>query len=141
MKISEPIGNPAWGALFVRIAIGVLFVLGGLHQLSLPMSSEAARVIHPVGLLQSMPPHTVTFLNLAFPYIQIASGVLLLIGFWTTLGAVVATLVAAMILYRTGIFPQHDMLNKDVIVFAGALSLMYTGAGAFSVDSFRKSAT
>ena len=137
MKPSEPIGNPAWGALFVRLAVGFFFVLKGLNEVD-----HAPIAIQSVGVLKNLSPHVVTLLGILIPYLEIAAGSLLVLGFWTTLGAFGASAIALFFIYMVGIFPRGispQLLNKDLVVLAGSLSLLYTGAGAFSVDKFRKS--
>jgi uncharacterized membrane protein YphA (DoxX/SURF4 family) len=136
MNTSEPIGNPAWGAFFVRVAVGCFFVLKGLHELNnLPIAVQG------VGFLKNVPPHLLTLFGFLIPYLEILFGALLVVGFWTIIGAVGTSLIALLFVYVVGVFTggSAKVLNKDLIVLAGALSLLYTGAGAFSVDKFRKS--
>ena len=134
MKPGEPIGNPAWGALFIRVAVGCFFVFKGLNEID-----HAPIAIQQVGLLKNMPAHLHTLLGLLIPYLEIVAGSLLVIGFWTTIGAAAASLIALFFVYAVGVFPSGShLLNRDLIVLAGAMSLLYTGSGAFSVDGFRK---
>ena len=134
MKPSEPIGNPAWGAFFVRVAVGCFFVLKGLNEIQ-----HAPIPFNGVGVLKNLPPHVNTLLGILVPYLEIACGALLVVGFWTIIGAICASSIALLFVYVVGVFPKDaQLLNKDLVILAGSLSLLYTGAGAFSVDKFRK---
>ena len=133
MKPSEPIGNPAWGAFFVRVAVGCFFVLKGLNEIQhVPIAVSGG------GLLRNLPPHVNTLLGILIPYLEIAAGALLVVGFWTIIGAMCASLIALFFVYAVGVFPRGaQLLNQDLVLLAGSISLLYTGAGAFSVDKFR----
>ena len=135
MNTSEPIGDPAWGAFFVRVAVGAFFVFKGLNELEhLPVAIQAT------GYLKHLPPHVLALLGFLIPYLEILFGSMLVAGFWTIIGAIGTSLIALFFVYASGISPLTIKLaNKDFIVLAGALSLLYTGAGALSVDKFRKS--
>ena len=55
------------------------------------------------------------------------------------LGAVLAAFHCATLVYVFGFFSSTgQLLNKDLVMLAAALSVMYSGAGAFSVDRFRE---
>lgn len=137
MKPSEPIGNAAWGAFFVRVAVGCFFVLKGLNEIQ-----QAPLAIQANGMFRNMPPHMGMLLGILIPYLEVAAGGMLVVGFWTTVGAFFASIIALFFVYVVGVAPRDfhsHLLNKDLIVLAASLSLLYSGAGALSVDKFRKS--
>ncbi len=133
MKLSEPIGNPAWGAFFVRVAVGIFFVLKGLHDVD-----HAPLVIQTVGILKNLSHNGITLIGILIPYLEIIGGALLVLGFWTVIGAYMASAIALFFVYTVG-FRDAGIVNRDLVVFAASLSLLYTGAGAMSLDKMLKS--
>lgn len=137
MKLSEPIGNQAWAPFFIRVALGSWLVLAGLAKLD-----DLPGFVQQVKQLKILPDHLATLYALSLPYLEVAIGSLLVVGIWSTLSAILASLLVASFLYFFGIFPGRGMLfNKDVLLFAGAVSLLFSGAGAVSIDKFRKGAS
>ena len=133
MKLSDPIGNPAWGAFFVRVAVGIFFVLKGLHEIE-----HAPIAIQTVGVLRNLSHVGVTLLGILIPYLEIAAGTLLLLGFWTVVGAYATSAIALFFVYTVGV-REAQLLNRDLVILAASLSLLYTGAGALSLDKMLKS--
>ncbi len=135
MKLNEPLGNPLWGAFFVRMTLGSYLLLAGWTKLdSIPA------FVRDVQRLNLMPPHLAALYAISLPYLEVAVGALLLIGIWTTLSAVLAAVIVGSFLLAFGVFPSPNRLlfNKDIVLFAAAVSLMFSGAGAISLDRFRK---
>ena len=136
MKLSEPIGNPNYAPLFIRIALGIYFVLAGLAKFE-----HLQQFIAEVQSFELAPEHVSTLFAILLPYVEVAAGGLLVLGMWTTLAAVVTTFLLACFVYAFGLFPTRpDLFNKDIILLAASLSVLYSGAGAISVDGFRKAA-
>ncbi len=134
MKIHEPIGDSSFGPLLLRIPIGIYFILAGLLILKDPTGFVAE--VHNMKIL---PPHAGTIYAIMLPYVQIAAGALLIIGMWTTLAAGLVSLMLLSFLLAFGLHPEGARLfNKDVIFLCAALSLLYTGSGAWSIDRFRR---
>ena len=135
MKMNEPIGHPAWGPFFVRLGLGFFFLLAGLAKYGRPQ-----RFIQEVEKLNVFPAPFSTLYAVTLPYAEILVGALLLIGIFTTLAGVGASLILISFIYSFGIFPLSTpgVFNKDLILLGVAVSLLFSGPGAFSIDQFRR---
>lgn len=132
--MNEPIGNPIWGPFFIRVALGAYFLLAGLAKLD-----NIQGFIQEVQSFNILSPHMSTLYGILLPYVEIAGGTLLILGIWTTLAALLISLMLLSFVIAFGFFPRGgSMFNKDILLLAAALSLMYSGAGAMSIDRFRK---
>lgn len=134
MKMNEPIGNPLYGPLILRLTLGAYFVLKGLYVLdNMP---SFVRLVQSFGVL---PEPFATLYAILIPYLSLIAGTFLVLGIWTTLGSIIAALMLLSFVVALGIFPSNrEIFNKDLILLAGTLSLLYSGAGAWSIDRFRK---
>jgi len=134
IKINEPVGDANYGPLFLRMSIGSYFILAALTKLS---SMETfIEGVRSIGVIQG---HAAMVYSVLLPYMEFGAGVLLVLGFWTTLASIVASLLLCSFLYVFKIFPfAGNLFNKDLILLSGTLCLMFTGAGAFSIDKFRR---
>ena len=134
MKLNKPVGSALYAPLFVRQALGWYLMLAGLVKIE-----NISVWIGEFHQLNVLPHHLATVYAIVLPYAEIFAGGLLILGFMTTLGAVLATFHCATLVYVFGFFSSTgQLLNKDIIMLAAALSVMYSGAGAFSVDRFRE---
>lgn len=134
MKMNEPIGNPIWGPFLIRITLGLYFMAAGYAKLD-----NIPGFIKEVESFQILSPHMATLYGILLPYMEILGGGLLLIGIWTTLAAFVVSLMLFSFVMAFGIFPKGGYLfNKDLLLLAASISLLYSGAGAMSIDRFRK---
>lgn len=132
--MNEPLGNAIYGPMLIRLALGAYFVLAGLKKLH-----NQAQFIAEVQKFGILPAQLSTLYAVLLPYLEIGAGALLLIGIWTTLAALVTSALLASFIYALGLFPNSsDLFNKDVILLAASMSLLYSGAGGWSIDRFRK---
>ncbi len=137
MKPAQPIGHSSYAPFFIRVALGSWLVLSGL--LELRNVTEFIAQIKSFGLMRD---HVATLVAILIPYLQLGTGFLITIGLWTTLASLIAGFVFVMMLYLVGAFPNDArVFNKDVILLAASISLLYSGAGAISVDGFRAAAS
>jgi uncharacterized membrane protein YphA (DoxX/SURF4 family) len=136
MKLHQPIGDSVYGPLFLRIALSSYFILAGLAKLHDPLG-----FVQEVQRLGVVPPLAGTVYGIVLPYLEIFAGALCLLGLWTTLAGILMGGMLLSFIYALGVRPSAIMpFNKDLILFAIALSLLYTGPGAFSIDRFRANA-
>jgi uncharacterized membrane protein YphA (DoxX/SURF4 family) len=135
MKMNEPIGNPIWGPLIIRLTLGAYFVLAGWAKLG--NAAGFIKEVHSFGIL---PGQAATLYGILLPYFELAAGVLLIVGIWTTLAAMLTSLMLLSFVIAFGAFPKGGELlfNKDILLLAASVSLLYSGAGALSIDRFRK---
>lgn len=133
MKMNQPIANSIYAPLFIRVTLGLYFILAGLAKLD----NMQGFILEVQNLNAFSLQGSILYASL-LPYVEIAAGALLVFGMWTTLGAALASLVLLSFVYIFGIFRVGtDIFSKDVIMLAAAFSLLYSGAGALSVDKFR----
>jgi len=131
-KMHEPIGNAAYAGLLLRIPLGLYFAGARLMKIKAPQDF--------IGVVQSykvIPEPFSTLYAILLPYIEVGTGVMLVMGIWTTLAAFVCSLMLTSFLIALGLRDHHPF-NKDVILLCTALSLLYSGPGAWSIDRFRK---
>ncbi|MBX7137498.1 MAG: DoxX family protein [Oligoflexia bacterium] len=139
VKMHEPIGEAHYGPLLLRCSLGAYLLLSGLSQID-----HLELFIDAVQRNRHFPEHVSTLYAILVPYLEVLTGALLIVGIWTTFAGIVSALMLGSFIFATGLFPyKNDMFttrlfNKDVILLCAALSLLYTGAGAFSIDRFRK---
>jgi len=134
MKMHEPVGDACFAPLLIRLGLGSYFVLAGLLKLD-----DVPGFIEGVRSFNILPDHMATLYGILLPYLEIAFGGLLVIGIWTTLASIVTSLMLFSFVVAIGVFPEGtNLFNKDIILLAASLSLLYSGAGAFSIDRFRK---
>lgn len=136
MKVSEPLGNPLYAPFLIRLGLGAYFILAGL----LKLDDHNAFLAH-VRAFNMLPDQAALLYGLLLPYAEVAIGGLLVVGYWTTLASVLASLMLFSFVLALGTFPNTARLfNKDIILLGSSLSLLFSGAGAYSVDRFRKAA-
>lgn len=133
-KMHEPVGNSIYAPLFLRLGIGSYFILNGLYILN-----DIPGFILLVESFKMVPSPVASLYAILVPYMAIAGGSLLVLGIWTTLGASLISILLLSFIGLLGLFPNsREIFNKDVILLAATLSLMYSGGGAWSIDRFRK---
>ena len=135
MKMHEPVGKPEYGALFLRMPLGAYFILAGLMKLK-----SVHVFIETVKAYGMLPENASILVGVLVPYLEVAAGILLLLGLWTTLAAFVASILLASYIYAVGFLVGEgkELFNKDLILLAAAISLLFTGPGRGSIDGFRK---
>jgi uncharacterized membrane protein YphA (DoxX/SURF4 family) len=134
MKINEPIGSSVWAPFFIRVTLGMYFVLAGLGKLEV-----LAAFIEQVKGFGILPANLASLYATLLPYAEIFIGGSFLIGLWTTLMGLLASLLLISFIFAFGFFPGgHDLFNKDVILLAASLSLMYSGPGIYGSDNLRR---
>jgi uncharacterized membrane protein YphA (DoxX/SURF4 family) len=144
MNLDKPIGDPAFGPMFLRIALGAFFVFSGLAKVD-----EPSVLIEQVKSADILAPKWATVYAILLPYLEIIGGALLVAGFWTTLGAFLTTICVGSVMYMfgpglggtvasSGVFKSSQYATKEIILLASSIAMMFTGPGALSVDRLRK---
>ncbi|MEK7461651.1 MAG: DoxX family protein [Patescibacteria group bacterium] len=117
------------GPLVLRVLLGLIFI--DLGFLKFRSEKEAWLVsLETLGLRPAD-----LFLPI-YALLQIASGVLLLIGLWTQIAALILVILSGIELYIE--WRAREILKRDVVfyllIFIISLSLLLTGAGAYAID-------
>lgn len=135
MDFKKPVGDTAWGPTIFRVALGGYFIMAGLMKLE--NMGVFLRHVVDFGIL---PRQVAIFYGTVLPYAEVIVGALLIVGFWTILMSMIAALLLLSFVLALGLFPNDPRLfNKDIILLAGAVALMFSGAGRYSIDNFRQS--
>lgn len=133
IKFNKPVGDAMYGPLLVRLALGSYLLMAGLAKMD-----NIPGFINEVQTFHYMPQHLATVYGILTPYLEVIVGGMILLGMWTTLAAGMAGLIVISYIFAFGVFPYTSkIINKDIILLSAALSLLYTGAGALSIDRFR----
>jgi uncharacterized membrane protein YphA (DoxX/SURF4 family) len=133
IDFKKPVGDTAWGPTIFRVALGAYFIMAGLMKLD----NMGVFIKHVVefGIL---PRQMAILYGTGLPYTEIIVGFLLLVGFWTVLMSIVASLMILSFVIALGFFPNDPRLfNKDIILLAGAVALMFSGGGRYSIDNMK----
>jgi len=111
----------------LRIVLGVILIAYGFDKFKNRIGSEGAT--SPLGV------SPVSLWAKVIAIIEIVSGLFLLIGFLTQLIAIIASLIFIVNLLKVkikdGFIRGYDF---EILLLAVALSLLFLGPGAFSID-------
>lgn len=117
------------GPFILRVVIGLIFLDLGF----LKFRSEKERWLASFETLGLRPADL--FLPL-YALLQMAGGLLLLIGLWTQVAALVFAIFTGIELYVE--WQAREILKRDIVfyilIFVISLSLLLTGAGAYAID-------
>lgn len=128
-----------WGLLILRLGIGIIFLAHGWPKLpGGPMGGPAGFG----GFLKQMGVPLPTFFAWVVALLETVGAVLLILGLGTRLLAVlfavdmlVAILVAKRGFMKVGFMAQQTTgWEFDFALLAGALALLFTGAGSLALD-------
>ena len=117
------------GPFILRVVLGLIFIdLGALI-----FRSEKKRWIASFETIGLRP---ADFFVPLYALIQIIGGIMLLVGFWTQIAALVFVIITGIELYIE--WSARDILKRDfvfyILLFVISLSLLLTGAGAYAFD-------
>ena len=115
--------------LFLRLVLGLIFIDLGF----LKFRSEKQRWITSFEALYLRP---ADLFVAVYGIIQIAGGLLLLIGLWTQMAALAFAILTGI---ELGIeLSMREVLKRDItfylLLFVISISLLLTGAGAYAFD-------
>ena len=131
--MSTPNYLPAMG----RLLIALIFVLSGLSKIAAPANTIA--YIQSAGA-----PFAPAAFGIA-AIVEVLGGLALLVGLQTRLvAAILATFtLAAALLFHNNLADQNQMIHfmKNLAITGGLLQVVAFGAGAFSLDNRRRSAS
>ena len=117
------------GPFILRIVLGLIFIDLGV----LKLRGEKERWVASFETLGLRPADL--FVPL-YALLQISGGLLLLIGLWTQVAALVFAIFTGIELYVE--WKARDILKRDMVfyllIFVISLSLLLTGAGAYAID-------
>jgi putative oxidoreductase len=122
--------------LIGRILLAVIFILSSVSKLANPAGTQG--YIASVGLPLPLLAYIVAVV------VEIAGGVLLLVGYRTRLAAAALAVftVAAAVVFHHAFGDQNQFIHfmKNIAITGGLLQVFAFGAGAFSVDNRRAAA-
>jgi putative oxidoreductase len=124
-------------AAFGRLLIAVLFLLSGFGKFAAPSMTHG--YIASVGL-------PAPFLGLVIAIaVELGGGNLLVLGYQTRIVALAMTVftIATALAFHNNFSDQNTMVHilKNIAITGGLLQIVAFGAGSFSIDRRRSSAT
>ena len=118
-----------FGPLILRLVLGLIFIDLGF----LKFRSEKAGWTSSFETLGLRP---ADFFLSFYALLQIVGGILLIVGLWTQVAALIFVIFTGTELYVE--WKAREILKRDMVfyllVFIIAVSLLLTGAGAYAID-------
>ena len=135
MKLHEPIGSPIWAAFFVRISLGYYLLVQGYVHLN-----KVTEIVEKVKSFNMIPEHLAQLYGSLLPFLAVASGIMLILGFWTTLASMISTIMIASVIYAFKDYPTtlRAPPTPSMVLLCSSISILFSGSGAMSIDNFRK---
>ena len=140
MSLDHPIlaDQRQWKAslalLIERVPVGLVFVLAGwmkVHDMGVGKFVEQAS-----GTIPSYLPHALgrAYLH-ALPWVELISGVLLIVGQFTRTTAVIQSLILISIMMAvTGVHGEQGGIHSNVFLLAMTIAIVLLGPGRWSGD-------
>lgn len=135
------VGSGDWGLLILRVALGIIFLVHGWPKVNpnSPMKGLAGFG----GFLKSLGIPLPSLFALVVGLLETAGAVLLILGIFTRLiaaGLAIDMLVAILMVKRgmqkaRFMDPQKGGWEFEFALMSAALALLFTGAGAISLDA------
>lgn len=119
--------------LVLRLAMGLVFFMHGWQKLTVMGVPGVS------GFLEGLGFPAPAFFAVVLIAVEIVGGLALIIGLYThwaaKLAAIVAIVAWVTVHLKGGFFMQNGGYEFIMLIFAAAVSLMFTGAGKYSLDA------
>lgn len=141
MSVAESAKRAAWGLLLLRILVGWVFLSEGIQKFLFPAALGAGRFVK-IGI--PFPQFTGPFVGV----VEIVCGILLIAGFFTIRACLpflidivvaIATTKIPMLL-KQGFWAAMHEGRTDFCMLTGLIAIALLGAGALSLDEWRRRA-
>lgn len=138
MRIIDPFASPQWSPFIIRLAVGVYFFLLGSWGVSDPEHFRYA-----LEQFSGFSGLIATLYSTFGPWLLCTIGVFLVLGFMTIPATLASCLLFLPLFWSAGTFQSaHELQNfvdrrvlyRDLVVLVSAMSLLFSGAGKFSLD-------
>lgn len=115
--------------LLLRVALGMVFVDFGWSKLRRDGAQKAA-LFEALGLRPGV------YYAVLFGVIELAAGILLIIGLYAQIAALAAAIISAAAYYIKKKYPEKFQSDRCFfcLLFIIALSLLFSGAGFMALD-------
>lgn len=133
-----------WGPLVLRVVLGVILIFAALEPVKIFHPSQFVEIVRGMAG-KYLPDFFVVAYGYSIPYLELVTGIFLVLGLFTRLtGTVVALMFVSYIIGLGLTTPDVTMFmdpvaklipNKDFAFLGMALSLVLTGGGAWAVDN------
>lgn len=124
---------PGVAPLVLRVALGAIFLWHGYDKI---FSTGIPGVAGFLGSLGIPLPNLMAYV---LAYGELAAGILLILGLFTHWAAKYATIVAIVALFVVHLPNGFSIANGGyefiMLILASAISVMFTGAGKYSLDA------
>ena len=120
--------RPMWGMIPARIALGTMLLLHGVGRL-LIMHTDPGTILH------GLPGPLAFVVLLFFSLVEMLGGALIIPGFLSRFAgmAIIVEMTASIFSERIPLGFSGDV-RLEVLIFAMASMMLFSGAGRFSVD-------
>jgi thiosulfate dehydrogenase [quinone] large subunit len=134
-------GSTSFGLLLARATMGAMFIMAGSMKFMMKgglgafveMSLPASKPFMPEALGK-------TYLY-TLPFVELLVGALLLVGWFSRIAALVASLILLSIIMAVSGFRSPDgQFPPTVFMLVITLMLIFTGPGGIAVDGIRRKA-
>lgn len=126
------------GVTFLRIVVGVIFVMHGWQKLSMGFQNVA-------GFLASLHIPLPTLAAVVLTVVELLGGIALILGLLVRYVAsllAIDMLVALILVHvKNGFFTQHGGVEFPFLLLAATVNLILAGAGSLSLDGLRNKPT
>lgn len=121
--------------LLNRLALGAYFALAGWGKVKSGPFSFATSDFFVKARPPWLPPLAHQLYGYGLPYVEIATGVLLILGLYARTAAALQAAILASIMVALGVTGGSGPFDKNVVFFGLALLLAVLGPGRFAVRS------
>lgn len=127
------------GLLLARLPLGVFFVIAGCNKLvggGFRAFASSSKSLLPAWV----PPEAGSIYLHALPFLEVAVGLMIVLGLFTRLAGLVCALVLTSIVIATNSVYANALPHPNLIFLGVASMLFFTGGGGISLDGlfFRK---
>jgi putative oxidoreductase len=124
----KTIGKPDTGLLLLRLSVGVIFLVHGVLKLQ-DMAGTA-------GFFWAIGIPAPEVMSWVVALVESVGGALLILGLWTGLASILLSCVMIVAILKVkwamGFVGGYEF---DLALLAGNLSLLFSGAGKYSLDA------
>ena len=115
--------NRSLGILFIRVAIGIVFIMHGW------MKMNNAGMIEAMFIGFGLPAWTATFVT----YLELVGGVALILGVLTRLVGLLLGIEMLVAIYLTGIGSGYQPHELEILLMLISFGIAFSGSGHYSL--------